>query len=113
MEKSQVVSSQVYTLKRNTVVTVNEELKNEFNFLIKRFTNVAERACSERANQSPHQTLRSLAGNADIKLCKFEKGNGLAILETDDYFLKLDKIIEDRSKFIKVKLQDGAIHPII
>ena len=47
------------------------------------------------------------------KLCKFDKGNGLAILEVDDYFLKLDKIIEDGSKIVEIELQDGAIHPII
>ena len=81
--------------------------------MVKRFANDAKRACSERANQSLHQTLRSLARNANIKLCKFDKGNGLAILEAEDYFLKLDKIIEDGSKFIEVKLQNGAIHPII
>ena len=107
------VEKLIYTLKRNTDVTVNEELKVEFKFLVKRFTNDAERACSERANQFLHRTLRSLARNADIKLCKFDKGNGLAILEAKDYFLKLDKIIEDRSKFVEVKWQDDTIHPII
>ena len=73
------VEKLVYTLKRKTDVTVNEELRDEFKFLVKRFTNDAERACSERANQSLHRTLRSLARNADIKLCKFDKGNGFAI----------------------------------
>ena len=107
------VEKLVYTLKRNTDVTVNEELRDEFTFLVKRFTNDAERACSERANQSLHRTLRSLARNADIKLCKFDKENGFAILEGEDYFLKLDRLIEDGSKFIEVKLQDDAIHPII
>ena len=34
-------------------------------------------------------------------------------MEAEDYFLKLDRIIEDGSKFIEVKLQDDAIHPII
>ena len=107
------VEKLVYTLKRNTDVTVNEELRDEFQFLVKRFTNDAERACSERVNQSLHRTLRSLARNADIKLCKFDKENGFAILEAEDYFLKLDRIIEDGSKFIEAKLQDDAIHPII
>ena len=107
------VEKLVYTLKRDTDVTVIEELRDEFKFLVKRFTNDAEHACSERANQSLHWTLRSLARNADIKLCKFDKGNGFAILEAEDYFLKLHRIIEDGSKFIEVKLVDDAIHPII
>ena len=100
-------------MKRNTDLTVNEELRDEFKFLVKRFTNDAERACSERANQSLHRTLQLLAGNADIKLCKIYKGNSFAILEAEDYFLKLDRIIEDGSKFIEVKLQNDTIHPII
>ena len=48
-----------------------------------------------------------------FQVCKFGKGNGFAILEAEDYFVKLDKIIEDRSKFIEVKWHDDAIHPII
>ena len=35
------------------------------------------------------------------------------ILEAEDYFLKLDKIIEDGSKFIEVKLQNDTLYPII
>ena len=31
----------------------------------------------------------------------------------EDYFLKLDRIIEDESRLIEVKLQDDAIHRII
>ena len=37
----------------------------------------------------------------------------MAILEAKDYFLKLGKIIEDRSKIVEVKWQDDTIHPII
>ena len=55
------VEKLVYTLKRNNDVTVNEELRDEFKFLVKRFTNDAERVCSERANQSLYRTLRSLS----------------------------------------------------
>ena len=73
------VEKLVYTLKRNTDVTGNEELRDEIKFLVKRFTNYAERACSERANLSLHRALQSLARNADTKLCKFD--NGLAILQ--------------------------------
>ena len=81
--------------------------------MVKRFTNDDERACSERTNQFLRRTLRLLARIVDIKLYKFDKGNGFAILEAEDYLWKLDKIIEDGSKFIDVKLQNDAIHPII
>ena len=37
----------------------------------------------------------------------------MAILEAKDYFLELDKITEDRSKFVEIKWQDDTIYPII
>jgi len=42
-----------------------------------------------------------LARDSTIKICKFDKGNGIAILKTKDYFEKLDKIVEDQSKFLE------------
>ena len=47
-----------------------------------------------------------------IKVCKFDKGNEVAILESKDYYAKLDKIVYDKKKFIIIK-QDTDIHPII
>ena len=63
--------------------------------------------------QSEYRTLQPLSRNADIKLCKFDKGNWFGNFGSEDYFLKRDKIIEDGSKFMEVKLQDDAIHPTI
>ena len=47
-----------------------------------------------------------------IKICKFDKGKGTAILDKKDYFLKLDDIIEDKSKFCKIE-NKSKIHPIV
>ena len=47
-----------------------------------------------------------------ILICKFDKGNGMAVLDSSDYHAKLQKIIQDKSKFVEVK-QDTDIHAII
>ena len=59
-----------------------------------------------------HNTLKKMSQDSSIKVCKFDKGNGLAILDSTDYDAKLHKIIQDKSKFVEVR-QDTAIHPII
>ena len=47
-----------------------------------------------------------------IKVCKFDKGNRVAILESENYYAKLDKIVNDKTKFLEIR-QDTDIHPII
>ena len=56
--------------------------------------------------------LCSNSKNSSIKICKFDKGKGTAILNKKDYFLKLDDVIEDKSKFRKIE-NKLKIHPII
>ena len=96
------VEKLVYTLKRNTDVEMNDEIQDDIKFLVKRFVNDANRACSESVNQFLHHTLHKLSMDASIKVCKFDKGNGIAILESDDYYRKLDKIVDDKSKFLEI-----------
>ena len=47
-----------------------------------------------------------------IKLCSFDKGNWLAILNSTDYD-KLDQIVNNRSKFTVIKLDPKKPHPVI
>ena len=70
-----------YTLKRNTDITMKDDTKDEIKFLVK---DNANRVCSERSNQSLHNTLRKLSNDSLINICKFNKGNGVAILESED-----------------------------
>ena len=44
------VEQLVYKLKRNTDVSLNLEIKDDFKFLLKRFMDDANRACSAREN---------------------------------------------------------------
>ena len=98
--------------KYHTDITMNDDTKDDIKYLVKRFTDDENRVCSERSDQSLHNTLRKLSNDPLIKECKFDKGNGVAILESEDYCAKLNKIIHDKTKFVEIR-QDTDIHPII
>ena len=51
--------------------------------------------CSSKQNQFLHKSLRALSLNKNIKICKYDKGNGVVVLNCTDYFDKLDTIILD------------------
>ena len=53
----------------------------------------------------------ALSDNSYIKICRFDKGKGVAILNSNDYISKLNSIVNDKSKFKEVKI--GNLHPII
>ena len=63
-------------------------------------------------NKSLHRTLRSLRKNNAIKICKFDKGNGTIVLNSSEYFEKLDEII-NTDKFIEIPISHNENHPII
>ena len=60
-----------------------------------------------------HATVDRLSKDNSIKVCKFDKGNGLVLLETDDYYAKLDVIINDTTKFRKVDVDQNDKHPLV
>ena len=51
--------------------------------------------------------------DSNIKECKFDKGNGTVILDSDDYYKKLDKIVLDDSKFKEIDTKKTKTHPVI
>ena len=76
---------------------MNSEIKNEIKFAFKQFSNNAKRSCSNPKNTSFHRNSKQLSDGLNIKICKFNKGKESAILNKNDYFLKLDSIIDDKS----------------
>ena len=91
---------------------VSSELKDELKFAVNSFSSKCKNICSSKKNELHHKTLRKLASDKNIKVCKFDKGNGVVILDSDDYFQKLDSIVLDQSKFEEIKMSNGN-HPII
>ena len=64
------------------------------------------------SNKALHRTLRGLRSNEKIKVCRFDKGSGTVILNSDAYYTKLDSIILTE-KFEQVPVQDQAHHPVL
>ena len=73
----------------------------------------ANQQCDKRHNQFIHRTLSSLSHNPKIKMCKFDKGERVAVLNSDDYDAKFDVIVNDTSKFVEINTENQSNHPII
>ena len=53
-----------------------------------------------------HNTLRNLSRYDSIKVCSFDKGTGVVVMSSKDYYSKLDVIVNVMSKFKKLKIAD-------
>ena len=74
---------------------------------------VQKNVCGSRTNQNFHRTLRNLKKDQNIKICSFDKGNGIVIVNSKEYFEKLDTIVLDKSKFEEITINQKATHPVI
>ena len=99
-------------LKANEALAIDDDTREDIKFIVKKFMNQGKRLCSNHRNIALHKTLKSLKDDTNIKICKFDKGRGVAILDSDDYYFKLDKIVNDTSKFKELQL-NSKTHPII
>jgi len=98
VEKDQIkinVEKLVYSLKKNQKFKMDSDFKDDLKFLVKKFVDDGTKFCNKRPNQAIHRTLKNLTKDSTIKVCRFDKGNSVAILNTDDYFNKLDAIVSD------------------
>ena len=107
------VEKLIYSFKRkNPNIHTNDEFQGQTKCYLKRFLTESNRLYSTNQNQSLQSTLRKLRQNEKIKICQYDKGNGVVVLNSEDYYSKLDHIIDDPTKFIKANT-DGKVHPII
>ena len=88
------------------------EVKDNIRHSTMSFLNSAKNVCNSRVNQNFHRTLKTLKSDRSIKVCSFDKGSGIVIVNTEDYYEKLDQIILDNSKFQQIP-DSGKTHPII
>ena len=49
-----------------------------------------------------------LADDSSICIIPHDKGNGVVIMDRDDYYRKLDAIITDSSKFVKIIVDEDC-----
>ena len=106
------------TLKKSILNTAQNSIDSSFRDQVKvafyAFMSSCKSVCSSRVNRQFHKSLSSLSNDDTIKVCKFDKGTGVCVLNSCDYFAKLDIIINDHSKFEKiVTTRANAKHPIL
>ena len=70
---------------------INDEIKG----LVRNFTNYAKRVVDSSLNQGLYKHLTSLTSNKSIAVTNYDKGNGVCILDKEDYLTKLDIIVND------------------
>ena len=102
----------LHSLKTIEGLAVDDEIRDEIKFATMNFTNNAKILCSDRKNTALHRTLYNLSQEPDIKVCSFDKGRGVVIMDSNDYYSKLDDIVNDQSKFHELKV-NSKIHPVI
>ena len=109
-EKEGIRKSILNTAQNNVDCAFRDNIKVAFYS----FMSSCRRVCSTRSNQRFHESLSSLANDEHIKVCKFDKGTGVCVLNSIDYFAKLDIIINDKSKFEEVvSKRSNAKHPVL
>ena len=88
-------------------------LLNKIRHATDSFINAAKQAASTRINLALHKVLSNLRRDKTIRVCSFDKGTGIVILNADDYNKKLSDIVLDKSKFKEVKVEGKKVHPVI
>ena len=88
-------------LKNN--ISLSFDSKNTIREATDRFAHDAESLCNTKKNKSLHNTLRKLANNNQVKICKMDKSNGIVLMNSEDYYNKMDYIINDKSRFTHIE----------
>ena len=86
----------------NAQIKFDKDTLNENKFALKRFSTNAKKVCFSYRNLALHRTLKNLANDNTIKICKYDKGKDTAIFDSLDYYSKLESTVCDQSKFVQV-----------
>ena len=89
---------------RKTNIYTDSSFRDDVKFVCQSFLNKCKQVCSTRYNISMHRTLRKLANDKSIKVCKFDKGVGVCVMSSADYYDKLDTIVCDSTKFVELDM---------
>ena len=106
------IEKQIYYLKKDITLLPNSLIEAIKHSTLK-FLNAAKQLCRKKTNVELHKILLDLKNDNCIKLCKFDKGNGVLIINDYDYYAKLDDLILNTKKFTEITISDSKIHPII
>ena len=95
--------------------SVPDDFRHKVIHAVHAFTNAARNICGSKRNIRKHFVLKRLAADESIRICKFDKGTGVCILNSVDYISKLECIVNDTSKFEKVEINKRKLsdHPVV
>lgn len=85
-----------------------ERLRHLASSFIHNATNETGRASTKHL----HKTLRKLKKNDSIRICSFDKGSGTVIMNSSEYYDKLDSIVFS-NKFTELSVPDIEHHPVL
>ena len=101
----------MYSIKSKLKITqLNEETKEQIKYLFQKFTRNAKYRRSSKRNQFLHRPLPSLSRKSDIKICEFDKGLGVAILNSKYCCAKMDLIVSVTFKFVEKRKFHQILH---
>ena len=103
----------MYSIKRKKFIVIDDHFKNNLKFICAKFTDSAKRACSFRNDIALHRCFNSLSKDRSLRVCKPDRGNGIAILNSDNYKSKLERIISDKTDFSNIIIKPNKLHPVI
>ena len=83
-------------------IQTDSDFRDEVKIATKSFLNKSKQICSSRINQFLHKKLSRLRKDKKIKICSLGKGNGVCIMNSNDYLKKLDTIVHDKNKYTKL-----------
>ena len=89
-------------------IQTDSTFRDDVKVITHSFLSKAKQLCLSRVNQYLHKTLNRLRKDKHIKLCSLDKGNGVCILNTADYYRKLDSIILNEEKFVNLDVDLNA-----
>ena len=84
-------------------ITTDLKFRDDVKLAIGIFSNAARNLCRSRSNVRLHKTLNRLSKDDKIRICRLDKGNGVCLMNSIDYFKKLNKIVLDDTKFQEVQ----------
>ena len=89
---------------------VKSRLRDSANTSFKQVSKISKKYISK----GEVKVLNNLVNNKDTVIQKADKGKNIVILNRRDYISKLSKILEDTSKFKRVKIEEGkALNQLI
>ena len=82
----------IFNLTNEYNLLITSDFKEKLRAICKSFLSQANGFCSSRQKESFHKTVRGPCRNESIKVCRYNRENGVVVFNNCDYCEKLDTI---------------------